>query len=65
MFSIAVPLAGTFKLLGIAPKSTGLDVIEEPDLDESSLPFESPLYNVAGPQITADYLAKVKSMSRS
>jgi hypothetical protein len=57
---IAVPLDGTFILLGIATNSSGLCVIY---LDSS--PPEFDLYKGKGPLITADCLTKVKSISSS
>lgn len=62
MLRIAVPFAGTLILLGMETNSKGLVVIEFLVLD-SSLLEESVLFK--GPQIIADYLAKVKSISRS
>ncbi len=61
MFRMPEPLAGIFTLEGIDTNSIGLDVRADDFL--SSLPLESCL--VRGPQTTADYLAKVKSISRS
>ncbi len=57
---MVVPLAFIFTLLGIATNSIGLYVSE---FDSLLLPVEFYLYS--GPLITADYLTKVKSMSRS
>lgn len=65
MLRIAVPFAGTLILLGIAPKSMGLVIIEEPDLLDSSLPLDSPLCSWGGPHMTADCFANVKSISSS
>lgn len=54
-------LAGTLMLLGVVTNSSGLEV-----MGLSSLPLESDRESEGvGPQITADYLAKVKSISRS
>lgn len=63
MFKMAVPFAGTFTFEGIVTNSKGLDEIEG-FLSSPLLPDELARYN-DGPQITADYFAKVKSMSRS
>lgn len=61
ILTIVEPLAGILMLLGMGTNSIGLEVI-----GLSSLPFESErLSEGGGPQITAVYFTKVKSISKS